>query len=151
MLKLILLFILSAEVSLAEDSCRHTPVSFNCVKYVKNYDGDTIKVNIPDVHPLLGKGIEVRVLGIDSPEMRTHDSCEKNVAKQAQKIVEGLLRNAKRIDLRDIGRDKYFRVLANVYADGVLIKDSLLKAKMAYTYDGGTKKKIDWCPLVKNP
>lgn len=145
----ILVFTLISGFAFAEDTCNHTTTAFNCVKYIKNYDGDTVKVNIPNVHPLLGKGIEVRVFGVDSPEMKTHDNCEKNVAKQAQKIVEGLLKNAKRIDLKDIGRDKYFRVLANVYADGILIKDVLLKEKMAYIYDGGTKKKMDWCPLAK--
>ena len=31
--------------------CDHTDTRFNCVKYVSNYDGDTITIDIPNIHP----------------------------------------------------------------------------------------------------
>lgn len=37
---------------------------------VSVYDGDTMTVTIPDVPPLLGENIPVRVRGIDTPEMK---------------------------------------------------------------------------------
>ena len=45
----------------ADKKCDHDATTFRCVKYVKNYDADTITFNIPNVHPLIGKSIGVRV------------------------------------------------------------------------------------------
>ena len=44
--------------------------NFNNVKYVRNYDGDTVKVNIPEIPRLFGEEISVRIRGIDTPEIR---------------------------------------------------------------------------------
>ena len=49
------------------------PVStsnFSGVEYVRNYDGDTMTVNIPGVHPLFENEIGIRVRGIDTLEIR---------------------------------------------------------------------------------
>jgi len=129
------------------NSCQHDETAFHCVKYVKNYDADTITVDIPNVHPLIGKQIGVRVAHIDTPEIKTKDSCEKAVGRIAQRLIENLLTNAKRVDLINVNRDKYFRVLADVYVDGKSIKDILLKNKLAYPYEGGKKKRLDWCNI----
>lgn len=131
----------------ATASCEHDAHTFRCVQYLKNYDADTITVKIPGVHPLIGEKISVRVLGIDSAEMKTKNSCEYQSARYARKLVEAELKRAKNIELRNVQRDKYFRILADVVVDGVLIKDLLLKNKLAVAYDGGTKAKVDWCSL----
>ncbi len=130
-------------------TCDHDRTSFRCVQFVRNYDADTITVNIPGVHPLLGEKVSVRVLGIDTPEIKGTTGCEKAKARTAQRLVENLLKNAKRVDLINVQRDKYFRVLADVVADGKSIKDLMLKNHLAYEYDGGTKAKIDWCQTPK--
>lgn len=135
----------------ATNDCKHDAHSFRCVDVLKNYDGDTITVNIPDVHPLLGKKVSVRVLGIDTPEVKTKDQCEKTAARAARNLVESILKNAKQVNLLNVQRDKYFRILADVSADGVLIKDLLIKNRLAYGYDGGTKKKINWCEFGRVP
>lgn len=137
------------QVALATESCQHDRTTFRCVKYLKNYDADTITVEIPGVHPLIGEKISVRVLGVDTPEVKGKLPCEKDAARTAKKLVESLLKNAKRIDLTEVGRDKYFRVLANVVVDGKSIKDLLFKNKLAYEYDGGTKEKVNWCAFQK--
>lgn len=129
-------------------SCQHDANTFRCVKYLKNYDGDTITVEIPDVHPFFGHRISVRVNGIDTAEVRTKDKCEKQASRTARRLVESQLRQAKRIDLVNIERDKYFRVLANVMVDGNSLKDLLLKNRLAVAYDGGTKKKVNWCQMI---
>jgi endonuclease YncB( thermonuclease family) len=129
----------------AVGSCTHTENAFRCVQFVKNYDADTITFDIPGVHPLIGKNIGVRVRHVDTPEMRGGLPCEKAVAKAAQKQVETLLKRAKRIDLVNVGKDKYFRILADVIIDGHNLKDYLIKNQLAYAYDGGTKKKLNWC------
>lgn len=127
--------------------CNHSATAFHCVKFIKNYDADTITVDIPGVHPLIGDNISVRVSGIDAPEIKGHLPCEKEASRNAKRLVENVLQNAKRIDLVHVEKDKYFRILADVMVDGVNLKDLLLKNRLAYQYDGGTKEKRNWCNL----
>lgn len=127
------------------DLCQHNESTFRCVKYIKNYDADTITFDIPNVHPLIGKHISVRVRHIDTPEIKGKLPCEKETARIAKNLIENILSRAKKIDLENIDKDKYFRILADVRADGVLLKDVLLKNKLAYEYEGETKLKLNWC------
>lgn len=131
------------------DNCLHDESTFRCVKYIKNHDADTITVTIPNVHPLLGELISIRVKGIDTAEITSHVACEKDRAVAAQQMIEKVLIGAKRITLKNVDRDKYFRILADVEVDGKLIKDLLLKENLAYSYSGGTKQKLDWCKMGK--
>lgn len=41
-------------------------------------------------------------------------------------------------------RGKYFRIVADVVADGEMVKDALIENSLAVLYNGGTKLK-DWC------
>lgn len=133
----------------ATDTCQHDAHNLRCVKYLKNYDGDTITVEVPGVHPLLGKNISVRVLGVDTPEIKGKLPCEKEQARVAQRLVQSLLKDAKRIDLINVQRDKYFRILADVHVDGKSIAQVLTQNHLAYAYDGGTKQHINWCQQRK--
>ena len=54
-----------------------------------------------------------------------------------------MLRNGKTIELKNLKRGKYFRVVADVYVDGVSLADRLIKAGHGRPYDGGTK--VSWC------
>ena len=123
--------------------------NFRCVKYIKNYDADTITFNIPGTHPLIGKKINIRVSGVDTPEIRTKNKCEKSKARNAKKLVSNLLKNSTRIDLENIKRGKYFRIVADVVIDGKSLKNYLLKNGFAYSYQGGTKKKMNWCKTYR--
>ena len=143
---LILLFISFSAIA---DDCKHEVSTFRCVKYIKNYDADTVTFNIPGVHPLIGKKINIRVLGVDTPELRTKNKCEKNKARNAKKLVKNLLKNAKRIDLENVSRGKYFRIIADVIIDGKSLSSYLLKNGLAYSYNGGTKKKVNWCKSIR--
>jgi micrococcal nuclease len=144
--KFLLFLVLSFSFSnLFAQSCEHSKSTFSCVKYVKNYDADTITVDIPGVHPIIGDNISVRVSGIDAPEIRGHGPCEKEASRNAKRLVENLLKKAKRIDLLNVDKDKYFRLLADVKVDGVDLKSLLLKNNLAYQYAGGTKEKRNWC------
>lgn len=132
----------------AESPCEHDAQNFRCVGYVKNYDGDTLTVNIPGVHPLIGKSVAVRVNGIDTAEIKTKDSCEKQASRTARRLAKNLLKNAKRIDLENVKRGKYFRIVADVRVDGQLLSDLLIKNKLAVAYSGGTKEKVNWCQMI---
>ncbi len=126
-------------------NCTHDESTFRCVEYVRNYDADTITVNIPGTHPILGKKAQVRVFGVDAPEIRTKDKCEKKLAREGKQVVRKMLKNAKVIHLINVKKGKYFRILADVLIDGVSLSKYLLKNNYGYKYLGKKRKKIDWC------
>lgn len=74
--------------------------------------------------------------------------CEKDVARTAKKLIKNIFKNAKRIDLENANKDKYFRILSDVIVDGKSLKDTLLKNNLAYAYEGKTKQKLNWCNRV---
>lgn len=55
----------------------------------------------------------VRVKGIDAPEIRTKDPCEKEKAKRAKAFNKEFLKSGP-IILRSCEKDKYFRLLCDV-------------------------------------
>ena len=112
-------------------------------KVISVYDGDTFRVNIDSLPPIVGKNIAIRVNGVDTPEIRGKCQYEKNLALKARDFVRDRLANAKEIKLTNLQRGKYFRVVANVLVDGVSLEQELLDNKLAYSYDGG--KKLSWC------
>lgn len=135
----------------ASQNCQHDDKTFRCVEVLKNYDGDTLTVNIPGVPAILGKRISVRVAGIDTPEIRTKSKCEKEAGRIARNLVTSTLKKAKTVELHNVQRDKYFRLLADVIVDGRSLAEMLLKNNLAYAYDGGTKRASDWCKALRHP
>ena len=87
--------------------------------------------------------MSIRINGIDTPEIKAHCEKEKILARAAKKVTVSLLRNAHKIELRNIRRGKYFRLIADVYVDGKPISNELIKNNLAVSYYGGYKK--DWC------
>ena len=112
-------------------------------KVISVYDGDTFRVNIDSLPPIVGKNIAIRVNGVDTPEIRGKCQYEKDLALEARDFVRGKLANAKEIKLTNLQRGKYFRVVANVVVDGVSLELELLDNGLAYEYSGG--KKVGWC------
>ena len=112
--------------------------------YVRNYDGDTVTFNLPELHPIIGEKISIRVNGIDTPEIK--GNCEKEIynAQQTQQMVADILKDAEQIALKNMERGKYFRIAADVIVDGENLADMLIEAGMAIRYDGG-KKTHKWC------
>lgn len=118
--------------------------TFHTVSYVRNFDGDTVTVTIPTVHPLLGHEISIRVNGIDTPEIRGKTQCEKDKAIEAREVVRKLLTQTRKITLKNATRGKYFRIVADVYAGKTNVAKILLDKGLAVPYDGGSKKDIEW-------
>lgn len=92
------------------------------VKYIDNYDGDTIKFSVEQYFDFgfnITVGAEylitVRLYGIDTPEMRDKNNKEK--AKDAKNFVACSLIVAERITIRTLKdkKGKYGRYLAIVY------------------------------------
>lgn len=107
-------------------------------QYIKNYDGDTITVMIPSWPPLL-KNIDIRLAGIDTPELRGSSRATKEKALKAKDFVADLCQKTDSLILRNVSRGKYFRLVADVYVGDTNISAALLDAKLAVPYDGGTK------------
>ena len=112
-------------------------------RVISVYDGDTFRVDIDSLPPIVGKNIPIRLNGVDTPEIRGKCKYEKDLALEARDFVRNKLANAKEIKLTKLQRGKYFRVVADVYVDGVSLEQELLENKLAYKYSGG--KKSSWC------
>ena len=112
-------------------------------KVISVYDGDTFRVDIDSLPPIVGKNIRIRLNGLDTPEIQGKCQYEKDLALKARDFVRNKLANAKEIKLTKLQRGKYFRVVADVYVDGVSLEQELLENKLAYKYTGG--KKSSWC------
>lgn len=104
------------------------------------YDGDTFRCDIAGYPPVVGHDISIRVYGIDTPEIKDKRPEMKALAIRARDYVRERLKGANTIELRNIRRGKYFRLVADVYVDGVSVAHELLKAGLAKPYDGGTKE-----------
>ena len=142
MLKKISLYFLICFLSLNTYAAKQYG-SVTVSKVISVYDGDTFRVNIDSLPPIVGKNIPVRLEGVDTPEINGKCQYEKDLALKARDFVRSKLLNATEIKLKDLQRGKYFRIVAKVYIDGVSLEEELLQNGLAYQYNGG--KKSNWC------
>jgi len=118
--------------------------NFYNIIVIDNYDGDTLTVDIPGVPALFGDSVKVRVIGIDTPEMKSKCDKERVLALEAKELVYNIIRESPYVDLLNVDRDKYFRILADVKTVKGDLATILLDKGLAVKYNGGTKEK-DWC------
>ena len=124
-------------------SCTKKNGAFDDVKFISNYDGDTITVTIPGLPSVFGDRLRVRLKGIDTPEINGKCQKEKEMALTARDVVTEILSHASQIRLRDVSRGKYFRLVAVVEADGLNVNQYLLDLGLARTFK---KHRNKWCP-----
>lgn len=110
------------------------------------YDGDTLYVEAA-IWPDLTWAGSVRVLGVDTPEIRGKCETEKTLAETARDYVRGPLTDAT-VRLTQVEEDKYGgRVIARVYfregEEWVDLADRLVSMKLGRAYDGGAR--AGWC------
>ncbi len=108
--------------------------SIEVAEIVKVIDGDTFRCNLHGYPPLVGKNISVRLAGIDTPELRDRRPEVKRRARAAKAFLAKRLLSARTIELRNIRRGKYFRIIADVYTDGINLNLELLRNKYARKY-----------------
>jgi endonuclease YncB( thermonuclease family) len=136
----LIIFLLFLSLAFAVQTKTYGNVTVNRV--ISVYDGDTLRVAIDNYPAIIGDNMPVRIFGIDTPELNSKDNQERAAAYRARNYLRSLLKGAKVIELRNIRREKYFRLLADVYADGQSVGELLLKKGYAVRYDGGTKQKF---------
>lgn len=107
---------------------------------IKVRDGDTFIIDIPNIPDVFGKNIAVRIRGIDTPELNDSREEIRKISIQAKEELEKLLLNAKNITLYNLGRDKYFRLLASVKVDNIDVSEYLIKKGLAKKYNGEKKE-----------
>jgi endonuclease YncB( thermonuclease family) len=110
-------------------------------KVIKVYDGDTITIasKLPyDASPLYR--FSVRLNGIDCPEIKGSTENEKKFAQFAKLEVTKLVMG-KFVELQNLKTEKYGRILADVFINGVHLNAHMIDCNLAVPYDGGTKVK----------
>jgi len=141
MKRLFFLLLLLPGVTLAYDSTNYGTVVVSEVTSI--YDADTFRADIKGWPSVVGARMPIRVNGVDAPEIRGKCKEEKLAAREAKQFTVTMLRQAERIELRNIRRGKYFRLLADVYVDGKNLTTALIEAGHARPYNGGTRE--GWC------
>jgi len=140
-MKKLLLLIICIGLSSVQAAPEYGTVTVS--KVISVYDGDTFRVDIDSLPPIVGKNIPIRLNGVDAPEIQGKCQYEKDLALKARDFVRNKLANAIEIKLTKLQRGKYFRVVADVMVDGVSLEKELLENELAYKYTGG--KKSSWC------
>ena len=101
------------------------------------YDGDTITVLCFYNGSLVRW--RCRMVGYDSPEMRTKNANEKEAAVSAREFLKTLL--PKGVFLGPCkGLDKYGRLLLDLKHKSIPIKDIMILNTHGYAYEGRTKQ-----------
>ncbi|WP_048644819.1 thermonuclease family protein [Nitratireductor soli] len=108
-------------------------------RVLKVIDGDTFLAEAL-VWPGQIITINVRVRGVDAPEMRSRCRAEKIAALQARDALESLLRSG-HVSISAISGGKYYgRVLADVRSsEGIDVSAHLLGATLVRAYAGGRR------------
>ena len=120
---------------------------------IKVRDGDTFMINIPNIPDVFGKNIAVRIRGIDTPELNDSREEIRKISIQAKEELEKLFNSGDasqrdaigdsgqkpKIVLYNLGRDKYFQLLASVKVGNIDVAEYLIKKGLAKSYDGGVK------------
>ena len=114
---------------------------------VRVIDGDSIKV-IAEIFPHIEANLNVRLEGIDTPELRGKCEKEKQLARAAKAFVEAQFPASGNpwVLLRNVRDDKYSgRVVATVHITKTeTLNQMLLDSGHAVVYTGRGKRK-DWC------
>ena len=101
----------------------------------KVYDGDTLTAEIDLGFKMWAKKVKLRLVGVDTPEIRTKDPVEKELAIKARDRVRELCLG-KEVIVKTHGKGKYGRWLASVYVDGDLdIGRFLISEGYALSYE----------------
>lgn len=106
---------------------------------VKVRDGDTFVINVKNIPDVLGEELAVRIRGIDTPELNDKREEIKKISIQAKEELEKLLYSGEKVVLYDLGRDKYFRLLASVKVGDIDVAEYMIERGLAKRYDGKAK------------
>lgn len=108
-------------------------------KVISVYDGDTCNI-IVDLGFKVSMEIKCRLYGIDTPEIRTDNEKERELALKARDYLRQLVLN-KDVFICSKGKDKYGRYLIDIYLDELYVNGMLVSKGFARFYYGRVAKK----------
>lgn len=104
------------------------------------HDGDTLTINLPcDIREVCQK-MPIRLNGIDAPELKDKRPEIRQLARVARLKMQDLTSVAHKVEMQIIGRDKYFRLDADLYSDGISVAETLKSEGLARVYTGSGPK-----------
>lgn len=118
------------------------PLDKNSIRVL---DGDTITVDIPGLPDVFGKRIGVRLLGIDTPEIHSKDTCIRDMAKISRDTLSAFLKSGNSLVLINVKRDKYFRLNADIMVGDHSAAKHMLAKNRAQAYNGKGPKPLWEC------
>lgn len=105
-------------------------------------DGDSIKF-VVDLGFAVSKRVDVRLFGVDTPEMRGGTDETKAAAQLAKARVEELVPPGAKVFLRSVELDKFGRSLGVVITgEGEVINDILVEEHLGVVYGGENKEEV---------
>ena len=109
--------------------------TYNVKEIVKIYDGDTCTFLV-DLGFNITTKIIVRLLGIDTPEIRGEERPEGLIARDwlRERLNTAMLENGIIIKTYKDSKGKYGRYLGTIYIDGVNINMQLIAEGLAEVY-----------------
>tara|TARA_B100001250_G_C19426074_1_gene625393 strand:+ start:118 stop:540 length:423 start_codon:yes stop_codon:yes gene_type:complete len=110
-------------------------------------DGDGLRVDIDlgfgvTLRGDSGRGVNIRLFGVDAPESRTRNKQEKAHGLLAKKFVQEHCQVGETYILRTKEKGKFGRWLGEIKTGKGLITKLLIKNKLAVEYHGQNKKDI---------
>lgn len=98
------------------------------------YDGDSITADPKLGYRVKGDRTKYRLIGIDTPEIRTKNLVEKAAGYKARDWLREQIANGDEIIVHSVKAGKYGRWLCIVYIDGRNINEELLSLGLAEPY-----------------
>ena len=117
-------------------------------KVIRIVDGDSIRMDVDlgfGVHLLgnSGRGMDIRLFGIDCPEARGRAKAQKAHGILAKTFVQEHLKVGETYEITTRERGKFGRYLATIcLSKRRTINDLLVKSLLAVPYHGQNKKEI---------
>lgn len=122
----------------ANDAVVGGPVAAQVLRVI---DGDTFVAEAL-IWPRQKITVNVRLRGIDAPEIRSRCPAEKTAGLEAREALAALVR-PQGVTISNIGGGKYYgRVMADAHtAEGLDIAEALLRQRLVRAYDGGRRER----------
>ena len=113
----------------------------------KIIDGDSLKLDVDLGFGLTnsgddGRGINLRVAGVDTEEVRTRDLIQKKFGLKAKAFVADFVPVGSTAILKTIERDKYGRWLGDIKVGRKWLSKELLRKHLGVVYNGENKAEV---------
>ncbi|MDX2469034.1 MAG: thermonuclease family protein [SAR324 cluster bacterium] len=150
-------FLTAASVIFVAPAAQAQTKTFKNVRVVACHDGDTCRFDFLDVSPrMFGQALPVRLKGFDTAELGKQARCkrESKLATKQRNYLRSLFKKSKNIMIKvqtqkgkkglvELDRDKYGRILGEVYVNGRSVANEMIKKAGARKNNGGFRK--GWC------